>query len=412
MSFLSQEVLFWLIAMILATGVAGFVLWPMLRNRTETVATPLRFDLQVYRDQLAEVEKDLDRGVLTADEADRTRTEVSRRILDADKAASADLPAGQAARKVNLTIAGLSLLVMLGGTAGVYVKLGAQWLPDLSLEKRRAQMNEARAQRPTQDAAEGRIGNATDMADRAEDSYKVLVAQLRETAKSRPDDLRGQELLAEHEARLGNFAAARIAKGRAIALMGADVKASDHTDHAELMIIAAGGYVSPEAEGALSAAIKLDPKDPRARYYSGLDLAQNGRPDLTYRLWIELLAEGPENAPWIAPIRGQIADVARFAGIKPTQLPGPSAEQIEDAGEMTAEDRQQMIRDMVTQLSERLATEGGTASEWARLIRAQGVLGNTERAAAIWTEAQAIFGEDNIAMAELLAAAQSAGVAD
>ena len=42
-------------------------------------------DLEVYKDQLINVERDLSRGIITEDEAERIRAEVSRRILELDK---------------------------------------------------------------------------------------------------------------------------------------------------------------------------------------------------------------------------------------------------------------------------------------------------------------------------------------
>ncbi len=69
---------------------------------------------------------------------------------------------------------------------------------------------------------------------------------------------------------------------------------------------------------------------------------------------------GPENAPWIEPIRLQIEQMADLAGVNYT-LPapvavasGPSAADVEAASEMSAEDRQEMIRGMVNGLSDRL----------------------------------------------------------
>jgi cytochrome c-type biogenesis protein CcmH len=91
------------------------------------------------------------------------------------------------------------------------------------------------------------------------------------------------------------------------------------------------------------------------------------------------------------------------------RLKGPSAADIEAASDMSAEDREDFIRLMVAQLSDRLATEGGSAAEWARLISSYGILGEVENAKIIWTEAQAVFGSDQAAMEQLRAAAKSAG---
>jgi cytochrome c-type biogenesis protein CcmH len=177
------------------------------------------------------------------------------------------------------------------------------------------------------------------------------------------------------------------------------------------------GYVSPEAESALSRALTLDPANPLGRYYSGLASLQGGRADLTWRLWTGLLEEGPPDAPWIAAIEAEIAEVARLAGMPapgaaPAGAPGPTAAEVEAAQAMSPEERQAMIEGMVAQLGARLASEGGPAEDWARLIRALGVLGRTGEASSIWREARSAFEGDATAQEALLAAARDAGVSN
>jgi len=348
--------LFWGIALTLSALVALILIGALLRP-THQAQSDRALDLQIYRDQLSEIDSDLARGVLSADEAQRTRAEISRRLLDADRDMQGASQGSAERPGLNRTVAAMIAVAMLAGSTGLYWRLGADGAPDLPLK---ARLSDMAAQRPSQADAQAKVGNDTAMAEAAGQAYRDLVAQLRDTAGKRPDDLRGQELLAQHEARLGNYAAASEAMARVIALKGTGATAEDHTDLAELMIVAAGGYVSPEAEQALAKAVGIDPKNPRARYYSGLDLAQNGRADLAYQVWNRLLAEGPADAPWIAPIKAQIGDVARMAGVTEA-MPGPTNEQVQDAGNMTPEDQQAMIRGMVARLSERLATEGGSA---------------------------------------------------
>ena len=126
-------------------------------------------------------------------------------------------------------------------------------------------------------------------------------------------------------------------------------------------------------------------------------MRQNDRPDVAFRLWDQLLRAGPEDAPWIPAIRAQIDEVAMLAGVEYEQplpaetLSGPTAEDIANASDMTAEDRAEMIQGMVARLSDRLATQGGSAEEWARLIGAYGVLGDVTRARAIAAEARQVF---------------------
>lgn len=407
---------FWLVALILTLLVALLVLRPLLRREAAEPQDDARFDLQVYKDQLASVEDDLAKGVLSEDEAEQTRLEISRRILDADKQTTPEVGSGAAPKALNMATVAVGALVLIG-SFGLYFVIGAPGAEDQPNSKRQEMIAKALSERPTQEDMETQIGNFPEMEAEAEQSYIDLVANLRKTAESRPDDIRGQELLAVHEARLGRFSAARIAKGRVIELKGDAAVATDYTEYAELMIIAAGGYVSPKSERALSMALAREPNNPVARYYSGLAMAQIGRPDVTYRVWMELLNAGPMDAPWIPPILEQIADVARQAGLPAPNLTapalrGPTEEQMRDSAEMSDADRQDMIRGMVTQLAERLATEGGSAAEWARLIRAYGVLAETDKAREAWAEAQTVFAGKDAELGEVRSAAQSAGVAD
>ena len=79
-----SRVVFWGIAIALSIAVLATVLMTMVRARPAAASTA-EFDLRVYRDQLREVEKDIARGLVNAEDAERIRTEISRRMLEADK---------------------------------------------------------------------------------------------------------------------------------------------------------------------------------------------------------------------------------------------------------------------------------------------------------------------------------------
>jgi cytochrome c-type biogenesis protein CcmH len=79
---------------------------------------------------------------------------------------------------------------------------------------------------------------------------------------------------------------------------------------------------------------------------------------------------------------------------------------------MDPEAQQEMIRGMVAGLAERLATQGGTEQDWARLINAYGVLGEQDRAQEIWAEAQVVFAAEPERLEVVRAAAARAGVAE
>ncbi|GAB4383753.1 c-type cytochrome biogenesis protein CcmI [Albidovulum sp.] len=408
---------FWTIALILAAAIAAALFRAARRAGAAAGRAAAEADLAVYRDQLAEVERDAARGVIDAEEAARARVEISRRILEADRAAGgAAAAAGGAGPRAALLVA---LALALGGAVPLYLWLGAPGYPDLPIAARLERAAALKAGRPGQQAAEAEAAARGLLPARPEPdpAYAALIDKLRAKVAQSPDDLTGQRLLARHEAALGNFAAAARAQERVIALLGEAAGAEDYATLADDLVLAAGGYVSPEAERALDAALKRDPGNPTARFYAGLMWAQTGRPDIAFGLWRRLLEEGPEDAPWIPPIRARIGLLAQAAGVDytppaPPGARGPGAADIAAAAGMSAEDRQAMIRTMVEGLAERLASEGGPAADWARLITSLGVLGETERARAIWRDAQSTFAGHPADLDTIRAAAVQAGVAE
>lgn len=402
---------FWITAAVITALVAVLML---LALRSRQGAEPsAEHDLQVYRDQMKEVERDLSRGIIGAEEAGRLRAEVARRVLDADRAAAREAKAGAAPRWATLS-ASLAVLLLGLGALALYDRLGAPGYADLPMAERLAASRQAMHDRPSQAQMEAEAPKPP--AVKADPKYLALIAQLRAAVKDRPDDLQGQRLLAENEARLNHYDAAWKAQAQVIRLEGAKATAKDYALQGELMVLAAGGRVSPQADPLLAEALKRDPKNATARFFTGLLYEQVGRPDLTFQLWQPLLSEGQKAAPWTAAIRGQIEAVAQAAGIN-YQLPpdqgtaGPNAGDMAAAATMSPAERQQMIRGMVEQLSTRLETQGGSPAEWAQLIKAYGVLGETDKAKATWLKAQAAFAGDAEKLAPVRAAADAAGVA-
>ncbi|NOD46677.1 MULTISPECIES: c-type cytochrome biogenesis protein CcmI [unclassified Ruegeria] len=403
---------FWVLIFIVALLIAAFLCFALLRNRSGEKPSAA-YDLEVYREQLAGVDKDLARGVIGEADAERVRTEISRRILAADEQMKKGNAESGPSRAVSIISVVVIALILIGGATALYDRTGAVGLPDMPLTARLELAEEVRANRPPQNAAE-QLATPPQPAQ-LDESYEALLNQLRETVANRPDDLQGQMLLAQHETNAGNFKAGYTAQQRVIELSGDAATADAYADLAEMMILAAGGYVSPEAEQALTEALNRDRRHGPARYYWGQMLAQVGRPDLAYRMWVQTLQDSPSGAPWVGAIRAQIDELAFRAGVfnapDLSTAAGPSQEDMAAAAELTPEERQEMIQGMVNQLSDRLATEGGAPEEWARLIAALGVLGQGQRAIDIHKEAMQVFAGNSEALEILDAAALQAGIA-
>lgn len=411
---MGREWLFWVVAAAGLMLVIGAVLAPIWRGagRGERRAS---YDLQVQRDRLREVDADLARGVLTAAEAEASRIEVSRLLLAAADAEATETETARSPQRLSrVALPGMACGLLLAA-GGLYGWLGVPGLPDQPLAQRATEAAAVRAARPGQAAAEAMAARSVPAPPAASAQDADLVTKLQDLLQTRPDDLQGHRLLARSLASLNRWAEARAAQERVVKLLGADATASDLVDLAEAQVIAANGYVSPEAEAVLGRALGLDPEHPVARYYSALTLLQGGRPDLAYRLWGRLVAEGPDDAPWIPPARAGLAEAARLTGQPDpdgeTQAPaGPTAKDMLAAEDLTPEARDSMVEGMVGQLSRRLATEGGPPRDWAQLIRSLGVLGRQEEAAAILGEARTTFAGNEDALALVEAAGREAGV--
>ena len=93
-------------------------------------------------------------------------------------------------------------------------------------------------------------------------------------------------------------------------------------------------------------------------------------------------------------------------------LPGPDADDIAAAAEMSDEDRTAMIDGMVARLADELTTDGGPPEKWVMLLNSLGQLGDTERAQEIWAAAQSYFADDAEGLARVRPVAEALGVAE
>lgn len=398
---------FYLSAGAMVVMVAVVLLQALRRAGTEAAPTGAE-DLIIYRDQLAEVDRDLARGVLPPEEAGRLRIEVQRRILETGRS-QPDAPNRKASHPA-LAGSAVVLAVILSGI--IYLSLGAPGYPDLPIAQRIANSDNDYQNRPSQATLEAALPAFTPPSD-VDKITLDIVEQLRAAVAKNPEALQGQIYLAQQEANLGNYSAARIAQDVVIRLKGAQANADDYANLGVIMVYAAQGIVSPQAEAAFTEALTRTPTHPAARFYLGLMAAQVGRPDKTFPLWKALLDEGPDTAPWIPEITQNLQQIADVAGIRyqAPQAKGPTAGDMADAAQMSAEDRQTMIEGMVGGLEGRLLADGGPIEDWIKVINALGVLNAPDRAKAAYAKAQADFAGQPGELSALKAAATAAGIA-
>ncbi|MDX1715353.1 MAG: c-type cytochrome biogenesis protein CcmI [Anderseniella sp.] len=364
----------WIVFAVLTAVVIIVLLAPIRPRSGVAAASRGEFDLAVYRDQLAELDRDAESGLIGKAEADAARNEISRRILSAKAAADAadekDKPA-----PAWLTVG--TVLAIPAVALGVYLGVGRPELPAQPLASR--------------------LDKAV-----ANQDMVAMVRQVEKHLEQNPRDAKGWGVLAPIYNRMGRHQDAANAYRQMMLINGPDP--ATLTDLAETLVIAKQGLVEADALKLFQSAAKADPANMKARFFIAMARDQEGKKDEARKLWQSMLDEGPADAAWRPVVERQMAALGSEGGSVLPSLPkGPALteEQMQAGQQMSGADRNAMIRGMVEGLDKRLAEDGSDLDGWLRLIRARMVLGQKDKAADALNRASEAFKDDERAKTAL-----------
>ncbi|HHN73414.1 MAG TPA: c-type cytochrome biogenesis protein CcmI, partial [Thermopetrobacter sp.] len=370
----------------------------------------------IYKDQLRELEEDEKNGLITAAEAKAARNEIARRILAADAARRhAEEALARASGRDKLVGFAVALIAVPAIAVAVYMAVGRPGMPDLPIAER------------MRDAAR-------------HNDIMAMLRRVEERLATHPDDLEGWRVVAPVYVRIGRLDKAVAAYRNAIRL-SPKPDPDLYNGLGEALVMAARGRLTKEAREAFRRALKLAPGNPMSRFYLAQAAVQDGRTAEALRQLRALLADLPENFAGRAIIRSQIARLegggataappgqgganaaggtaspsSRATERSPKTAPGedshppaasgePSAEAVrarmKAMREMSPQQRQRMIRDMVEGLEARLKENPEDLAGWLRLIRAWSVLGEKEKARSAYDAAKKALGGRAGAVEEL-----------
>ena len=298
--------LFWAIAALMTVAALAMVIIPLLRQPKQSAPSRAEFDLTVYKDQLAEISRDRERGLLGDAEADAATVEIKRRMLKAaDSVDEGGDDAHTGHRSLSRAVAACLAAVTPVIAFGFYIVLGSPNQPNLP-----------HAQRDISAEIEARQGRL----EKAE--VLQLAAKLVETLKKKPDDIKGWLLLGRTYLTISEFDDALEAFRRATEL--SDRRPDIVASYAEAMVVAEDGRITARAKKLFTDILATDPFDPKARYYLGLEQAQTGNISGALQTWTDLIQLSPADAPWLETINQKIAVAAKELGIDPDTVK-PSA---------------------------------------------------------------------------------------
>jgi cytochrome c-type biogenesis protein CcmH len=349
--------MFWILALILAFAAALILTLPLLRSGSGDQPVPEgAHDVEVYRDQLAELARDAAGGLISPSDADYARAEIGRRLLAASDtlAASGARDSENQRRRTPLVFAIILLLVVPVTGVAFYSRIGHPELPDQPLA--------ARLANPGSD-------------------INIMIARVEAQLAANPDDGAGWEVIAPVYLSNRRPADAANAWKNAIRVLGATPARLGNM--AEALVVAASGEVTLEAAKVFAEVLTLDPKDARARFYLANRLEQTGSLAEAEAGFKALMADSPKDAPWAGIVNDHLAFIRReLASATPGAVaPGnPDEADFKAAEGMSAADRQQMISTMVEGLDARLTADPDNFEGWMRLVRSYMVLGEPDKA--------------------------------
>jgi cytochrome c-type biogenesis protein CcmH len=358
-----------LLLFLVLTAIAVLLLaLPFLRRR----AVPKReaFDLNVYRDQLDELDRDLERGIIDQEAVRGARLEIERRILAIADAGEDSTTARHNISSARLAVTAALIFLVPVASALVYLEVGKPELRDQPFASRPAPVQQV-------DGRETALANIRGLQDQVD---------------ADPENVALWVELARTQLQAGLYGDSTGSYGKAIELTGNPIL---RVEMGEAIVQGAEGLVTQGAIEQFQTALRSVPNEPRAHYYLGLAASQEGDVDGAVEIWRGLLEISPSDAPFrteiVRLIRGVLEANNRPADEIVASLPEGTAP---TGGAAAPHAQNEQIRGMVEGLAARLENDPDDVQGWLMLGRSRMVLEEPALAKAAFERARELAPEN------------------
>ncbi|HFD92518.1 MAG TPA: c-type cytochrome biogenesis protein CcmI [Gammaproteobacteria bacterium] len=307
-------------ALLLVVAALVFVIPPLLqKGRGKGEEEHRVLNISVYRDQMAELERDREADVISQEQYEQGRLELEKRLLedvsDGEGSEGDVRPAEGRPSRAPAIAVGIFLPVF---AAGVYLTLGT---PD-ALNPEQAQ-----APRITPDMSQEQIA----------DQINLMVAQLAKRLEDDPTDAEGWAMLGRSLIALERFDEALSALENATRLNDGDAQL--FADYADALAMAGGQSLEGRPMELIRKALEIDPNNQKALWLAGTAAYERADFEEALKYWEHLYQLVPKGSQAARSMESNIAEVkALLAGRDPNAVaeaqPAPAATmgQASDAG--------------------------------------------------------------------------------
>lgn len=375
---MATAVAFWVCVGLICAATVAALLWP-LRQRSVKRSAEAR-ELAFYRDQLDELNRDLERELITKDQHAQAEAEIGRRIL----ATRTTEPGGPSPKKSGVKMVALAAALVPLIALGTYYFVGSPGTPSQP------------------------FANRTDPAGAEYRALLDLAVELEQRLNADPADQDTLIALAEARGSLRQYGAAASLFGRAAMSANEDpsLQSSLLAAFAEMTIRSEDGAIGDRALAAIEESLRLNPREPRARFFLGASRLDQGDAAGAYEIWRALEAESAPNAPWLATLRSQLALLESQEGFSredPPVAPPLDRDTMAAMMDLPPDQQAEQINAMVERLRGRLEQSPEDLDGWLRLARAYGVLQRPDEANDALGTAAKQAGDDVAALDAVLA---------
>jgi cytochrome c-type biogenesis protein CcmH len=298
--------LFWMITAGLTVLAMAFVALPLLRKNVSSSITADELNLAIFKQQLAELDNDLQAGILDQARYDAARTDLEKELLTDIEPETKQT--SQAGSKYARAMAGVALLVPIAALT-LYQLVG---FPDII-----PLLGSQSASNGMPPAAHGTGAGSTGQGKGQLPPMDVLVERLAAKLKEQPDNLEGWIILGRSYMTMKNYPAAIKAYQTAIKLDDQNVNLL--LAYSEALAATHGNDFTGQAAPLIEKAYTLAPQDPNVLWLNGVLAYQSNKFQLAIERWQDLRATLTPQSSELESINGAIDDARKQLGLAPEE---------------------------------------------------------------------------------------------
>lgn len=287
---------FWVISGVFIVTALLFVVPTLLRSRNNELKN-LEHDavnITVYRDQIAELDRDLENDILSREQYDKSKQELQQRMLQdvtardtvvVDKNKKFRNIALSVVITLTLPLAAVSLYLAIGDTRGL--------LPQAQL---------ASATQMNRDGGGSPAGH---------DNFSSVLENLIKRLSENPEDVEGWVMLGRTYAIMGRYGEASNTYAKLVELIPNNPQIL--SDYADVLAMKNQGNLAGKPAELIYQALSIDPKYPKALALAGTVEFEQERYAQAAEHWENLLKVVPADAQLTQTVKDSIAEARLLA---------------------------------------------------------------------------------------------------